>query len=68
MLNFCDIIQVFVFTTNHHIKTLNIPSIGIDMLQQILQTKIRSDHLLFDLHISYRIKLKNQPSLLEQLW
>ena len=21
MLNFCDLIQVFVFTTNHHIKT-----------------------------------------------
>ena len=22
MLNFCDFIQVYVFTTNHHLKTL----------------------------------------------
>ena len=23
MLNFCDFIQVFVFTTNHHLKKIN---------------------------------------------
>ena len=26
MLNFCDFIQVFVFTTNHHLKTDKRPS------------------------------------------
>ena len=25
MLNFCDFIQVYVFSTNHHLKTTTIP-------------------------------------------
>ena len=34
MLNFCDFIQVYVFTTNHHLKRLNylphsIPSVAL---------------------------------------
>ena len=28
MLNFCDIIQVFVFTTNHHLKTYRIGQVS----------------------------------------
>ena len=24
MLNFCDFIQVYVFTTNHHLKMMNV--------------------------------------------
>ena len=31
MLNFCDFIQVYVFTTNHHLKSFSWP-IGSDNL------------------------------------
>ena len=32
MLNFCDFIQVFVFTRNHHLKITELPDLNITKL------------------------------------
>ena len=32
MLNFCDFIQVFIFTTNHHLKVLILCTVSDDSL------------------------------------
>ena len=34
MLNFCDFIQVFVFTTNHHLKGISIFGPGDHIVQR----------------------------------
>ena len=35
MLNFCDFIQVYVFTTNHHLKA-DVDNDYVGMLQHVL--------------------------------
>ena len=40
MLNFCDFIQVYVFTTNHHLKMKMIDGMGCDVHPNFLKYKI----------------------------
>ena len=45
MLNFCDFIQVFVFTTNHHLKVVSL-------------TLVRRTDLFYSLFVCFFIKFK----------
>ena len=47
MLNFCDFIQVFVFTRNHHLKKLCIGSMDATSMSCDL------NHIYFDLIFVY---------------
>ena len=62
MLNFCDFIQVFVFTTNHHLNPLSyrdsVLSTGTNKPEQTLQTQIRlfpQEQSDLDLHCLFRL-------------
>ena len=44
-LNFCDFIQVFVFTTNHHLKCIHIPS-GVYKIDGLSGTSNTTEVLL----------------------
>ena len=53
MLIFCDFIQVFVFTTNHHLKT----TLGEWEHNNILCVFIFQIILIFDVFFSFKINI-----------
>ena len=55
MLNFCDFIQVYIFTTNHHLKVKNIRPCHIK------GENLRHDHMLITVNI-FSIKRKKSAT------
>ena len=59
MFTFCDFIQVYVFTTNHHLKVIKLGSDEYRLYRKCLKSLINDNGLLFMVYRQWVLKLSS---------